>query len=124
MFDCKVGSIAVKPLLILCGGASDGKNKAFTHKNIIDLFGNVQPIITYKASKTKARPNKANGNVWYLKISLETQTYNEIVYYPMNVLMSSNERIINAMYENVVSIKYKNDVKKKILRTKEIEVDL
>ena len=124
MFDCKVGSIAVKPLLILCGGASDGKNKAFTHKNIIDLFGNVQPIITYKASKTKARPNKANGNVWYLKISLETQTYNEIVYYPMNVLMSSNERIINAMYEHMVSIKYKNDVKKKILRTKEIEVDL
>ena len=125
MFDCKVGSIAVKPLLILCGGASDvKKNIAFKHKSIIDLFGNVQPIITYKASKTKARPNKANGNVWYLKISLETKKYNEIVYYPMNVLMSSNERIINAMYEHMVSIKYKNDVKKKILRTKEIEVDL
>ena len=96
----------------------------FSHKSIIDLFGNVQPIITYKASKTKARPNKANGNVWYLRISLETQTYNEIVYYPMNVLMSTNERNISLMYEHVVSIKYKNDVKKKILRTKEIEVEL
>ena len=124
MFDCKVGSIAVKPLMIICSGASDGKVKAFTHKSIIDLFGNVQPIITYKASKTKVRPNKANGNVWYLKISLETKTYNEIVYYPMNVLMSTNERNINVMYEHAVSIKYKNDVKKKILRTKEIEVDL
>ena len=65
MFDCKVGSIAVKPLLILCGSASDvKKNIAFKHKSIIDLFGNVQPIITYKASKTKARPNKANGNLY------------------------------------------------------------
>ena len=124
MFDCKVGSIAVKPLLILCGGASDGKNKAFTHKNIIDLFGNVQPIITYKASKTKARPNKANGNVWYLKISLETQTYNEIVYYPMNVLMSNNERNINLMNQNKVNIKFKNEDKKKNLRTEEFEIDL
>ena len=73
MFDCKVGSIAVKPLMIICSGASDGKVKGFSHKSIIDLFGNVQPIITYKQSKTKVRPIKANSNVWYLQISLETQ---------------------------------------------------
>ncbi len=124
MFNCKTGSIAVKPLLILCGGGNDGKVKAFRHKEIIDLFGNNQPIITYKPTKTKARPNKTNGNVWYLKISLETQTFNEIVYYPMNVLMSNNERTINAMYSNAVNIKVKTDGKKKILRTEEFEIDL
>ena len=58
MFNCKTGSIAVKPLLILCGGGNDGKVKAFKHKEIIDLFGNNQPIITYKATKTKVRPKK------------------------------------------------------------------
>ena len=62
--------------------------------------------------------------MWYLKISLETQTFNEIVYYPMNVLMSNNEKTINAMYANAVSIRYKNNVKKKIVRTKEFEIEL
>ena len=73
MFDCKTGAIAVKPLMIICGGGNDGKVKGFRYKTIIDLFGNVQPIITYKQSKTKVRPIKANSNVWYLQISLETQ---------------------------------------------------
>ncbi len=63
MFDCKTGAIAVKPLLIICGGGNDGKVKGYRHNTIIDLFGNVQPIITYKQSKTKVRPIKANSNV-------------------------------------------------------------
>ena len=42
MFNCKTGSIAVKPLLILCGGGNDGKVKAFKHKEIIDLFDNAR----------------------------------------------------------------------------------
>ena len=73
MFDCKTVAIAVKPLMIICGGGNDGKVKGFRYKTIIDLFGNVQPIITYKQLKTKVRPIKANSNVWYLQISLETQ---------------------------------------------------
>ena len=124
MFDCKTGAIAVKPLLILCGGDNDGKVKAFKHKEIIDLFGNYQPIITYKPTKTKARPDKTNGNVWYLNISLQSQTSNKIVYYPMNVLMSNNERTINAMHANTVKIIVRSDYEKKFLTTEEFEIDL
>lgn len=48
MFDCKTGSIAVKTQMIICGSGSDEKVKAFRHNEIINLFGNVQPIISNK----------------------------------------------------------------------------
>ena len=109
MFDCKTGAIAVKPLMIICGGGNNGNVKALRHKTILDLFDNNQPIITYKATKTKIRPNKSIANVWYMRVSIETKTFNEFVYYPMNVMMSKNERTINVMYQNVVNIRYKDD---------------
>lgn len=54
MFDCKTGSIAIKPLVIACIG--DHENvEGFKHISNIDLFCINQPIITYKASKDKIK---------------------------------------------------------------------
>ena len=95
-----------------------------TQKDYLETFWSLYPKTKDKKVVAEYLPKFKDYMIDMIYDEMQYQTYNEIVYYPMNVLMSSNERIINAMYEHMVSIKYKNDAKKKILRTKEIEVDV
>ena len=89
-FKNKFNKTCIKPIAI----AFNGLNEKFTisHKKVLELFDNLQPIITftdsYKRTINKMEP------IQYLNLSFEQKEYKGQPYYPAEIYTSLNKTLM------------------------------
>ena len=96
-FTNKFNKACIKPIALTINGLH--KSVVLGHKKLLEFF-NTQPIVSFNENKNRV-VNKRE-DIQYLGINFEKKEFNNIQYYPCEIMTSLDNKLVERIKESKV----------------------
>ena len=88
----RFNQIVIKPIALTL--RTSDKSVTLTHQTLLNVFNNMQPLISFTKNKKRSVSKSKNGELMYLSIDMIKKELDGKEYYPSRTGFTSNKSVV------------------------------
>ena len=91
-FINRFNQIVIKPIALTL--RTSDKSVTLTHQTLLNVFNNMQPLVSFSKNKKRSVSKSKNGELMYLSIDMIKKELDGKEYYPSRTGFTSNKSVV------------------------------
>ena len=92
LFLNRFNQIVIKPIALTL--RTSDKSVTLTHQTLLNVFDNMQPLVSFSKNKKRSVSKSKNGELMYLSIDIDKKELDGKEYYPSRTGFTSNKSVV------------------------------